>query len=286
MASSHRAIIEPQLFVAPKPGESMTTCQDVGWFGPLPESGASGFAVADGATGGWDGQRWAELAVDAAAEALGFLDHDGTLGHRWVRTALADRLEAARDRWTAENHSAENDDDPVAVLARTKFLRTGGHCTLALGVLAPDGSSLRLDGLAVGDTPVFHIADAVDAPRLAGVGPQTRSAEFDRDPVLLSSRPAGPGEVVPGLVPLRFDRVDVGDCVLVMTDALAAWALRRAESGHPAWRALCSIDAEGFDRLVGRTRAGGELVADDTLLLRLHITARPLPLHAPQEGGR
>ncbi len=283
------SVIEPQLFLAAKPGERARTCQDVGWFHPnVGPGGVAGFAVADGATGGWDGQRWAELSVTAAADAI--VAADGRLDGRWVRSTFADELDGARARWRSENASAPQDDDPIRALARTKFLITGGHCTLAMGSIVDAGNGERsLRAFAVGDTPVLHLRPGPDGYRLLASAPLDRSEQFDRTPHLLSSRSPEPGAVVAGMVAIDIDGVLPGDCLLVMTDALAQWALLRHEHNAAAWDVLARLDHAGFLSLIDRIRTAGELVSDDVLLLRMVVADQPfraLPAVAPIEGGQ
>ncbi len=266
--------IEPQLFVASKPGEASASCQDVGWFAPLGASAGdcAAFAVSDGATGGWDGQRWAELLVDAAAAAILADDTTGRLDARWVRSTFADHLDRARVRWVADGPAADA-DDPVGVLARTKFLSTGGHATLIVGVvgMTPGGIG-RLSGFAVGDSVLVHLRRTTAGLSVRGTAPLEHSDEFGAQPDLISSRPPGPGAVVPGLVPIELTDVRTGDCVLVMTDALAAWALRRHEHGKPVWDLLERLDHARFGAIVERARHADEMVSDDVLMLRMCIS--------------
>jgi len=56
--------------------------------------------------------------------------------------------------------------------------------------------------------------------------------------------------------------------ILCMTDALAAWALRRNEKDTPVWKELCNIsDQATFETLVKEARNAGEMRIDDSTLL-------------------
>ncbi|MEM7272501.1 MAG: hypothetical protein AAF547_05425 [Actinomycetota bacterium] len=291
-------LIEPQVFVTAKPGERPESCQDVAWFDPAVAGGpVAGFAVADGATGGWDGRRWAELVVDAAADAIA--EAGGAIDGRWVRAELADALDRARETWRLESPSSEPTTDPVAALARAKFKTSGGQCTLTAGVLwAGTEGSWHLRAFAVGDSPLVHLRPSDDGYRVLLAAPQHRADQFDTHPTLISSKPPGPGAVVPGLSAIAIDDLAVGDAVLVMTDAIAAWALHRDEVIGDPWGVLVGLDHAGFGALIDRTRTTDEMAADDVLLLRMTIAAQPYralptvgPLTTPTQpigpgGGR
>lgn len=267
-------LIEPQLFVAAKPGEHQRSCQDVAWFEPSVGAGhASAFAVADGATGGWDGQRWAELSVEAVADAI--TAADGRLDDRWVRSTFADRLDAARSTWVDEN-TGSLDDDPIQAMSRTKFLSAGGHCTLTAGVVEPlAGGRWRAAGYVIGDSPIVQLRPGPTGHRLMLSLPQTDSSQFDSSPRLLSSRPSGPGAIAQGLSSFELPDLQVGDALLVMTDALAEWALRRHEAGADPWEVLVGVDLARFETLIDRIRAAKEIVSDDVLLLRMIVAPQP-----------
>lgn len=268
-------LIEPQLFVTAKSGERIQACQDVGWFSPSIGPGeVGGFAVADGATGGWDGQRWAELTVAAAAEAL--VEAEGLIDDRWVRLTFGDALERARTQWLIENSSANNDDDdPIRALARTKFLATGGHCTLTAGTLVPgEQDTWQIRAISVGDSPIVHLRPTEAGYHLVTAAPLHRSEQFKADPKLVTSRSGRPGTIAAGMSWIDIE-AGPGDVLLVMTDALAAWALERHEQSVPAWDVLVGLDLDGFTELVGCTRQAGELVDDDVLLLRMAVAEGP-----------
>lgn len=268
-------LVEPQLFVAAKPGERPESCQDVGWVDPaIGADGRAGFAVADGATRAWDGQRWAELVIDASAKAI--LESNADIGPRWLRSSFADALDTARSRWIEENADLRSDADPIAALSYAKYRSAGGHCTLTIGSIGPkaDGG-WALDGFAVGDSPLVHLRPERAGFRNLTAFPVERSEQFDATPSLVSSRLPEAGTIVPNMKTVRIEGIRSGDVFIVMTDALAKWALSQAELGRQRWDLLARLDHAGFVSLIERTRATGELVADDVLLLRLAITDRP-----------
>ena len=268
-----RALATPQIFVSPKPGERPESCQDVGWLTTRVDGqGTCGFVVADGATGGWDGQLWAELVVDAVSQIIGSLEHEPEA--RWVETDLVAALDRARDRWDELHQDLEASDDPITALAHAKFLSSGGYCTLTAGLLGPiDGPDLSLRAIAVGDSPIFHLRREGVSYRLVAAAPLSESDAFDSSPAIVSSRRATAGEGVSGLTSVVFTPVEPGDVILIVTDAIAEWALRRHEDSAPVWSVLSTMDDRGFDQLLSMIRSAREIVADDVLVARFVVEA-------------
>jgi len=99
--------------------------------------------------------------------------------------------------------------------------------------------------------------------------PLTRSEEFGSSPFLVGSVKRS------GDDPLPHVRVTEGvlagnDTLFFASDALAAWLLRRAEKGEPAWEtiSLGIQTQEDFELLVAQAREDGTR-NDDMTLVRL-----------------
>ncbi len=202
-------------------------------------------AVADGATESAFSGLWArilvgELLARSSTTAEGFEAAVSAGRAEWA-AAVADRL----------------DDRPWYVRAKAEE----GAFAAVLGVtLHEDGV---WGGIAVGDCCLFHLRDG----GLLATWPY-------EDPDAFTHRPS--------LVPSRRDRPqpaprattgdwEPGDALLLATDAVAAWLLRRDAAS------VLDTDPSAFRRAVQSARDEGTLRNDDATLLVLTIddAARP-----------
>src|SRR5216683_833400 len=124
--------------------------------------------------------------------------------------------------------------------------------------------------VAIGDCCLFHVTGLPPNLTLAHAFPLTHSEEFGSSPFLVGSlKKAGDD-------PFPHVRVSEGvlqgnDALFFASDALAAWLLRRAERGEPAWEAIGpqGIRTEkDFEGLVAQAREDGTR-NDDMTLVRL-----------------
>jgi hypothetical protein len=173
------------------------------------DSAKGRFAIADGASESSFAERWANLLVQGFCSA----EHG-----RWSRL---DWLGPARQRW-----AVEVDSRPIPWYAEEKR-EQGAYATL-LGI-AFDSS--QQDGawraLAIGDSCLFRVR----AGKLKKSFPLARSSDFGNLPVLLGSRERAADTPIQGIRRAR-GRWRPGDRLLLATDALAEWLLRRNESGQ------------------------------------------------------
>lgn len=204
-----------RVFTDPKLGNDPAENEDAAWPSQATAApGTSRYAVADGATESSYSRQWAEVLVRGYAEGA---TRPG---------ALANRMESLRERWRAQL--------PTVALPwyAEQKLQQGAFATL-LGVrvtLAPDGAHLRC--LAVGDSCLV----VVRRDLLALSWPIAQSSQFGLHPALLCSVPLEEARRPPVLG--RRIRLRAGDSVFLMTDAVAAWFLARAESGERPWHQL------------------------------------------------
>jgi len=91
---------------------------------------------------------------------------------------------------------------------------------------------------------------------------------FDATPELL---PTTATLDVAELPALRFTEgtAEPGDSLLVMTDALAQWALRSEAEGRTPWTWLLGATGTELEALVSAGRSDGTLVDDDVTLVRV-----------------
>jgi hypothetical protein len=175
------------------------------------------FAVADGATESSFAATWAKLLV------AGFLaaDERPWRGLDW--------LGPARQRW-----AAEVDPQPLPWFAEEKR-EQGAYATL-LGIdfgIAPASGEYQPPGmggwraLAVGDSCLFRVR----AGKLERSFPLARSSDFGNLPVLLGSRGRAADTPLQRIRRAR-GKGRPGDRILLATDAMAEWLLRRNENGQ------------------------------------------------------
>ncbi len=122
--------------------------------------------------------------------------------------------------------------------------------------------------VAIGDCCLLHVSGNGE---LMEAFPLTRSEEFGSSPFLVGSVKKADDD------PLPYVRVSEGllqpdDVLFFASDALAAWLLRRAERGEPAWGEVEGIRTqEEFEAVVARAREDGTR-NDDMTLVRLRRT--------------
>jgi hypothetical protein len=218
-------------FSLPKRGHSAAEYEDA--FAGNAE--AARFALADGASESSFSGEWARLLVEAFVRAP----------VRWPAWLLP--LQA---RWAATAVSG-----PLPWYAEAKF-EQGAFATL-LGVVVEPARG-RWWAWAVGDSCVFHVR----RNRLLQAFPRIHSGEFDNAPRLVGSRGSPP----------RRERARgswrAGDRLLLMTDALAHWFLRRVEAGRRPWRPVERLHSEAdFAHWIEKHRDSSWLRNDDVTLL-------------------
>jgi hypothetical protein len=228
----------------PKDGHSDAEYEDA-WAAD-PDAGR--FAVADGASESAFAGLWARLLVE------GFLAA-GRPRH------LAHWLGQARGLWSAEVMGLE-----LPWYAEMKR-EEGAFATLVgLGLGAGQWRAV-----AVGDSCLIRVRK----DRQVRAFPLRVFAEFDNQPALIGSRagrPLTPRYAAGTLLP--------GDCLLLMTDALAEWFLRSHETGARPWDELAPLLCEGrseedFGAWVGDLRGRGALRNDDVTVLSIEPSAAP-----------
>ena len=123
--------------------------------------------------------------------------------------------------------------------------------------------------VAIGDCCLFHVSGSGPGMQLKRAFPLTRSEEFGSSPFLVGSVKKPDDDPLPRVRVLE-GVLEAEDTLFFASDALAAWLLRRAERGEPAWEwiALGIQSKEDFDTLVAQAREDGTR-NDDMTLVRL-----------------
>ncbi|MBU2009126.1 MAG: protein phosphatase 2C domain-containing protein [Chloroflexi bacterium] len=249
-------------FWLPKAGNSKNEYEDAFY----PEKGGERrgnmlrFAVADGASEALLSGEWARILVRAfcreAETDSCFLGRSTRSWDKWKGTYLSVRQRQGRPiQWFEE-----------------PGLQAGAFSTL-LGLVLMDSeeeSHGRWTAVAVGDSCVFQVRGEA----LIGKFPMDHSTQFDIQPFLLSSGPAG-NRRFPEVLRRSQGDWHRDDRFYLMTDALACWFLRTYEAGDNPWaipRDLDTRDAPlSFTEWMGELRGKKQLRNDDITLIRIDI---------------
>jgi hypothetical protein len=237
-------------FCCPKSGNSAEEYEDA-WAQRqtrTPPPGGIRVAVADGATESSFAKLWAVLLAQSyvRTEVAGaeFLARLGAARRLW-RSRLAGR----RLPWFASEKAEQ------------------GAFAAFLGVEI-DAHNNRWTALAVGDCCLMQVDDVGKRMRVLQAFPLQQSSQFTMSPYLIGSR--SNGEPPNERIQLSKGSLRDGDMLLLATDAVAAWLLRRHEEGRPLWRWLYRklSTPESFAAMVTYGRKNG-LRNDDCTLVRV-----------------
>lgn len=212
--------------------------------------------VVDGATEAFDAIHWAGQLVDS------FLAPDG-------RAPTLDP--AGLDAWFGRQQRrwAEEPREFTNVFEEHKFHESGSYATfLGCELHGLGGPHPRWVAAALGDTVLFQEREG----RVVAQFPELAAEDFGVTPEGVSTRPTRRTRMRDALR-TREGALQVGDHLLLATDALAEWVVRASRDGDPRWRELTSVDhPQVFRDLVDRLRGAGDMKNDDVTLLRAHVT--------------
>ncbi|HSN93398.1 MAG TPA: hypothetical protein VLS93_19360 [Anaeromyxobacteraceae bacterium] len=219
---------------------------------------------------GGDSPRMARVAVtDGATEASFSALWATLLAESWVRSRVtgpdfAGRLGAARRLWSRMIRNR-----PLPWYAAEKARRGAYAAFLGLSLLPRTGA---WRALAIGDCNLFQLEGLGPGLRLVRAFPLDRADQFGSSPFLVGS--VARTDDVPD-VRLAEGVLPGNGLLLLASDALSAWLLRREERGRPAWEAVSPLgvgDAAEFEELVAWAREDGARNDDMTLV---RIVPRP-----------
>jgi hypothetical protein len=206
-------------------------------------------AVADGATESSFSALWAGLLVESFVRGRShgpdFFEGLGAIRRLWWRKIRGRPLP-----WYAAEKA-----------------RRGAYAAFVGASLNAVNSGWR--AVAIGDCCLFHVTGLPPDMELAHSFPLSHSEQFGSSPFLVGSVKR------PDDDPLPHVRVSEGilngnDTLFFASDALAAWLLRRAEKGQPAWEWIgFGVQTQAdFETLVEQAREDGTR-NDDMTLVRL-----------------
>ena len=178
--------------------------------------------------------------------------------------------------WLAERRQAWNAGIDVSELSwfQKPKLRDGAFSTLLWVEITPIDESdrqpqdpWRLRAFAVGDSCLFHVRGG----ELLRTFPIEKAEELEADPVVIGSVDLNRDEL------LEFQSFEAlcrpGDWLVLSTDAVAGWALRRRDAGSlPDWTEYWTRTEAAWQEEVTALRSQREMRYDDATLLLLRVS--------------
>jgi hypothetical protein len=119
----------------------------------------------------------------------------------------------------------------------------------------------------------MQVDDVGKGMRVLKAFPLQQSSQFTMSPYLIGSR--SDGEPPHERIQISTGSLRDGDMLLLATDAVAAWLLKRHEDGRPLWRWLYRklSTPENFAAMVAYGRKNGLRNDDFTLVRVIHHDA-------------
>ncbi len=246
--------LQARVFTFPKDPEHPEQYEDA-----YTMDAAAGVAVvADGVASSLFSRHWAGILTKAVlADVPDPTNQDG----------FAEWIAKRRREWSEQIDTAS-----LAWFQKAK-LPVGAFSTLLWIRLLPVekeepgafGAS-RLHGFAIGDSCLFHVRRG----ELVRTYPIQKAEDFQGDPLALGSVDLKRDTL------LKFEELDVhcydDDLLVLCTDAVAEWALRRIESGNPpAWDDYWNVTEEQWRAEITRLREDRQMRYDDATLLLLRV---------------
>ncbi len=247
---------ESRIFRLAKDAERPEECQDAHAVDLLRGIGV----VADGVASALFSRQWAGILTGATVAEPPDPDDASSFA-----TWLAER----RRSW-----SEQVDVTGLAWFQKAK-LPLGAFSTLLWVDVAPveepqpgQFGAYRLRCRAIGDSCLFHVRGG----ELVRSFPMRESSEFEADPVVLGSMDLSRDELMQFVA---LDEVCYADDLLVLcTDAVAEWTLRRIESGDPPdWESYWSMTDRQWRDEIGELRSRREMRYDDATLVLLRVVS-------------
>lgn len=202
--------------------------------------------ISDGATESFNSRKWSRILVKRFRKNQRF-------NYRWITSAIRayyKHLKFGELSWSRQ----------------AAFLR-GSFATLLGVVENPENNSV--DVLSIGDS----LAVLIQGESYVDSTPYKNSLEFDQRPELISTNALDNSFLLDDEAINRHKitwKVGRGSKILLMTDALGAWCLKKAEESQPEWSSVsCINNLSELRNIVTREREARNLRPDDTSLIIL-----------------
>ena len=205
------------------------------------------FAVSDGASESFDAKTWSKEVVK------GFF-YSQKIDESWVDKAV-------------KKYNKRVNFETLSWSKQAAFSR-GSFATL-LGVTC-ESLINSVDIVSIGDSLAVLLSNEIN---LISSFPYSASSEFSQHPELLSTKMINNLFLTEEYIKdhkVKWPLVPGEHLLLLMTDALGAWSLKRAEVGVPVWSVLSNIRTfKELKDLVVQERRSKSMRVDDTTLIIL-----------------
>lgn len=238
-------------FLLPKHGNEMSECEDAIGVNETRYR----FVVADGATEAFDAGNWSRRL------AQNWVDRDGLLTATEFWQWLISQGEALTESWKGQQLSWYSEAKQ----------RIGSFAAFVGVEIDFDGSSPHWTAIALGDSCLIHAR----GDELIDSFPISNSTLFGSSPILAPSA-AATNSHASNEIAVTSGRLDPGDQVFLMSDAIASWYLMLTEQGDSATKSqFCELlgdpNQQRLEEFLELQRTSGRLKNDDIAIIRLTL---------------
>ena len=239
-----------KVFSCPKLGNSLEEYEDAWAHRPTRTPVGIRVAVADGATETSFAKLWAVLLAESYVRS------------KVTGVEFFAQLEPARRLWRRRLAGR-----PLPWFASEKAAQ--GAFAAFLGIQI-DAHKNHWTALAVGDCCLMQVDNVGKGMRVVEMFPLQKSSQFTMSPYLVGSR--SNAESLNERIQISKGSLRDGDMLLLATDAMAAWLLKRHEEERPLWKWLYRRlnTSERFAAMVAYGRKNGLRNDDFTLVRVIH----------------
>jgi|GEM_PF-469811 len=239
-------------------------------------------AIADGASSAFMSREWAAVLTRSYVDTPPA--HDLAAVRRWVATTSQDWSLAAHgtDSSAQVDHDgatrklsdirAEIDQKQNKDWWSAESERRGSFAAFVGIKVGQDEASgdVYWDALAVGDSCLIQVRPHGSVFVLECAFPIDSADAFGGNPELVATAGAEGAGLLP-VIRTASGNLRQGDVLLLMTDALAQWAITQDSLGHAPWTLLLGLTQPEIGPLALQERAKGAMVDDDVSLVRLAL---------------
>lgn len=251
--------LQSRVFWLPKAGNAVDEYEDA-FFAPKRARGDKPFvcAIADGATESLLSRQWANLLVRRFAQRW-------LPAHDW-RVWLQETHRAWQSEKREYLERRERTGKPVQWYEEPG-LEAGAFAALLGLVLTRAHDHWVWRAAAMGDCCLMQVR----AEECVCAFPMQDASAFNNRPFLLSSNPARNGDLQERWC-FAEGRIEPGDRIYLMTDALAAWSWRANEAGAHPWDELdAHLTPDAFAAWTTEQRATHVMRNDDVTCIALNF---------------
>ena len=257
----------PKRFWAPKSGNRPEEYEDASNLASLLRAGSAAcplsadqalLAICDGASEASFSREWANILADAFVSRPPDLENlDGPILTNWLGQCESEWNEAVpweRIPWHGE--------------AKTRAGSLAALLGLAVELTPSQSGGFPWRAVAVGDCCLFVVRDG----SLEVSFPLKESTQFNITPSLICSNPDNNGDLWEQACQLEGE-FRQGDLILLASDAVASWFLRKCESGDKPWETLLELEESEWEDWVQERRQERSMRNDDSTLIAVEVEA-------------